>query len=458
MEKKFEFDFSQVGKKTADKNKRLEQQGDDFLKEHYRKLAEERAAKENKLNEEVLSNARFSQGSIFSRNKQRVQAMQEQIAYHDRASKAALTSVLTSIVEKALLVDEDEYATLNPTYKTEIKETVLSFLENADINGNITDKRTLSIMEHISKTIPDVKTGVYLKEEEIVDLISRITPAEINQNINSLVGDVKNRVTNIVSEEQKELTDVQKEVDEIVAANEAGKAERVPPMPEQPMVDENGQPIDPAAMGGEVPAEAQGQPMVDENGQPIDPSQLPPEAGAEGQPEMPVGEDGQPLPPEAGMEGQPMVDENGQPIDPSQLPPEAGQPGMEDPYADDEYLQYQQGQATPGFTAGGQPVQSVEVPQTANKNTAVEVAPDGTVKINIVREKFYREVPRQGILESFTLNEAMDMIKEGKPYNGDLALANALTYITVLETFNATGLLSITKRDYAKLTNTSVKK
>jgi hypothetical protein len=432
MEKKFEFDFSQVGKKTADKNKRLEQQGDDFLKEHYRKLAEERAAKENKLNEEVLSNARFSQGSIFSRNKQRVQAMQEQIAYHDRASKAALTSVLTSIVEKALLVDEGEYATLNPTYKTEIKETVLSFLENADINGNITDKRTLSIMEHISKTIPDVKTGVYLKEEEIVDLISRITPAEINQNINSLVGDVKNRVTNIVSEEQKELTDVQKEVDEIVAANEAGKAERVPPMPEQP--------------------------MVDENGQPIDPSQLPPEAGAEGQPEMPVGEDGQPLPPEAGMEGQPMVDENGQPIDPSQLPPEAGQPGMEDPYADDEYLQYQQGQATPGFTAGGQPVQSVEVPQTANKNTAVEVAPDGTVKINIVREKFYREVPRQGILESFTLNEAMDMIKEGKPYNGDLALANALTYITVLETFNATGLLSITKRDYAKLTNTSVKK
>jgi hypothetical protein len=445
MEKKFQFDFNQVGKKTVKNNQRLEQQGEEFLKDHYKKINEEKAAKESKLNEEVLSNARFSQSSIYSKNKQRAQAMKEQIEYHDRASKAGLTNILSTIVEKALLVDEEEYGKLNPNYKTEIKETVLSFLENADLKNSITDKRTLAIMEHISKSVPDVKTGVYLKEEEIVDLISRVTPAEINKSINSLVGDVKDRVTTIVSEEQDDLTAVQNEVDEVVAANEAGKAKR-------------------------APAEAQGQPMVDENGQPIDPSQLPPEAmgaegqplppeaGAEGQPEMPVGEDGQPLPPEAGMEGQPMVDENGQPIDPSQLPPEAGQPGMEDPYADDEYLQYQQGQATPGFTAGGQPVQSIEVPQTANKNTAVEVAPDGTVKINIVREKFYREVPKQGILESFAVNEALDMIKEGKPYNGELAIANALMYITIVETFNATGLLNVTNRDYAKMTGAPVRK
>jgi hypothetical protein len=99
------------------------------------------------------------------------------------------------------------------------------------------------------------------------------------------------------------------------------------------------------------------------------------------------------------------------------------------------------------------PVAASGVPQTANKNTAVEIAPDGTVRVNIVRERFYREHPRQGVLESLALNEALDMVKAGKPYNGDLALANAILHLTVLEAFNATGLIPISELDYARMLN-----
>ena len=43
------------------------------------------------------------------------------------------------------------------------------------------------------------------------------------------------------------------------------------------------------------------------------------------------------------------------------------------------------------------------------------------------------------------------MLEEGKEYNGDLALANAIMYITILETFNATSLMNISPVEYKKL-------
>jgi len=143
------------------------------------------------------------------------------------------------------------------------------------------------------------------------------------------------------------------------------------------------------------------------------------------------------------------------PMSPEEEAMMAQQGGMsqENPYADDEYLAYQQGQATPGFSQGQPLGQSEIVPQTANKNTAVEVGPDGTVRINIVREQFYRETPRKGILESLALNEAKEMLAEGKEYNGDLALANAIVHLTILETFNATGLIPISEMDYKRMFN-----
>jgi hypothetical protein len=444
MERKFNYaDLSQVSKKTVDRNKRIESQREKFLEQYHAKLKEETARTEKLKQDQILSNARFSQASPYIKNKERVKIAEQSIRYADRVSTAAMTDILSTLVEKSLLLDESEYLKLNPDYKSHIRETVKSFLESESLETDIRDKRTLLIMEHIAKSIPEVKTGIYLKEEDIIDMVKKSTPAEINSAIDSLSGNIKERVANIVVKEQDEAREIESDVKEVEQA--AGKPEEaqaggVPGLPPeivealaqvgiQPTPD--GQFID--QEGNPVPPEAVEQILMQMSGQ-----AAPGQEGGAPQ-EAPVGPDGQPMPTqEMGME------QPGGSMPP--MGPEA--PG----------LGYAPGQATPEFSQGAVSGQTQIVPQTANKNTAVEVAPDGTVKINIARESFYREVPRQGILESLALNEAADMLKQGKEYNGDLALANALLHLTILETFNATGLFSLSEMDYRKMLNIPLKK
>jgi gas vesicle protein len=379
--KEFNTNLNQVSKKTVDTNKRIESQRDDFIKNYDKSLRDSEAAKQAKIQEEVLNNARFSQGSIYARNKNRVKSMQETITYRDRAVKAVLTEYMVRLVESSLLLDTDEYAKLNPNYKAELKETVKSFVEKADLNTDINNKPVLDILEHISKSIPDIKTGIYMEAEDIVASVQKLTPGEVNEKLQELSGDVKERVANLVSKEQGEVNKIQSDIDDIVQVAEDAKAE--------------------GSVQGEVPAEEV----------PVEPTEE--ELAAAG--EMPV----------EGEEG--LVDEM----------PVEGEEGLVDEMPvegeEDEYLDYQQSD------------------NQYKPKTTVNIDPSGAVQIKIMENKFYREVPRKGILEGFALNEAIDMVKDGKPYNGELALANALTYITVIEAFNATSLLSITEQDYKRI-------
>ena len=130
----------------------------------------------------MISSAAFASSSAYMKNKQRTQLLEQQIKYNNRMATIVMTEYLSNIVEGALLVDTDEFAQLNPSYKADIRETVLAFLENADVESSVKDKRTLAIMEHIAREIPDVKTGIYLKEEEIVDLINKLQKLLISQS------------------------------------------------------------------------------------------------------------------------------------------------------------------------------------------------------------------------------------------------------------------------------------
>lgn len=56
--------------------------------------------------------------------------------------------------------------------------------------------------------------------------------------------------------------------------------------------------------------------------------------------------------------------------------------------------------------------------------------------------------PKKTVLEVLTLNEANDILVNTKEYNPDLALANAITYITVLETLDASGLVNVGDEGY----------
>jgi len=369
MEKEFEMKLNQVSKKLLEKNKRLDAQAEESLKEHYKKLEESRNEREQYLKEQTLNAASFSQGSAYMKNKARSQAMKEYIKYKDVASTVVMSDILSNIVESALLLDISKYSKLNPSYKREIKETVLSFLENADLEKNITNKKTLKIMEHIAKNLPDVKTGVYLKEDEIVDLVSKSTPTEVLQSIEELSGDVKERIADLVQGEQDDAKKIDDEIQEVIAVSEAAKVKN---MPEEKSLEE-----DPEKLP-EEDIEAQADEIASKNEK------------------IPV--DGE---------------------------------------SEDEYLDYEQ-----------------DNDSYKPKETKIEISPEGQVKVSI-KETFYREKAKKGILETLALNEAVSMIREGKEYNGDLAIANALMYITVLETFNATGIMKVTDQDYRKLIKSS---
>ena len=356
MENKFNLTSNLVasGKKSLENSKRLENQANDSLKKYYDGLREEEQAKQAKLHETMISSAAFASSSACMKNKQRTQLLEQQIKYNNRMATIVMTEYLSNIVEGALLVDTEEFAQLNPSYKADIRETVLAFLENADVESSVKDKRTLAIMEHIAREIPDVKTGIYLKEEEIVDLINKQTPEAVNQSIDSLTADVQEKVANLVSQEQGEVQGIEDEIEKIVAISEAAKSK--------------GQAAAPAVE--EVPAEE----YVEEV--PMDDAQY------------------------------------------EEVP-------------EDEYYEYQQ-------------------PDIKPKETKIKISKDGQVEVSI-KEAFIKETPRKGVLETLALNEALDMVKEGKEYNGDLAIANALMYITILETMNATGLLKLSKYDYQQL-------
>ena len=262
-----------------------------------------------------------------------------------------MTDVLSNIVEEALLMETDEFAELNPAYKAEIRETVLAFLENADLNESIKDKRTLSIMEHISRNLPDVKTGVYLKEEEIVDIVKKSTPKEVNSSIESLVGDVKERVANLVSDEQKAEEELQDQIDEIVAISEAAKAKKKAKAAKQ---------------DDKIAANAEG--VAAEEG--VDPEVTAPDTE-------------EPLPPAEAMAGE-------------EIPAD-----MEDVDVD---MAGEESIPGDGEIALGGP---------KGKETNISIAPDGTVNLNI-RESFIREYPRKGILETFAFNEAIGNVRRRK--------------------------------------------
>jgi hypothetical protein len=386
MEKKLDLNLGQTSRKTLEEAKRIEKQTNDYLKAHDAKIREDKELLEKKKLEDVNSKAGFSARSAYSRNKERVRLMENAINYNKKATTAVMVDLLSNLVERSLLIDEEEYSKLNPTYKHDIKETVVSLLKNADLESNITNKKTLKLMEFVARSIPDAKTGVYLKEEEIVDMVKKMSPKEIEDSLEELSHDVKDEVANLVSKEQGDVNQIQSEVDEIVAVSEAMKGQSQ--LEEVPAEQELG--------AGEVPAEE------------MSAEELPAE-------EVPAEE--------MSAEAVPAEEE---------LAPEVMPEGEEE----DEYAEYQQS-LTPG--------------NVQQKETNLEIGPDGTIRINVLRERFFREHPKSGVLESLALNEAVDMIKEGKPYNGNLAIANALMYVTVLETFSAAGLIKLDENELKRI-------
>lgn len=322
-----------------DKNQaRLQFQAADMLNKHNNGILEEQINQEKKDKDMIMESAYSSIGSYIYNKRVKEQDNERRFNYANHFTELALTEALSECVEKALLLNTDEYAKLNPVYKEEIHNTVSNFLTSSSINEEINNEFVNVLFEAIKEEMPPA--DLYLTEEQEREIVvTKIMPKEtINNSIDSLIGDVRARVANIVSKDQEALAAEQKDMEYI--ENKELEAAPLAPVEPEPYVDD-------------VVAD----------------------------PEM----------------------EQNEPIEPAPMAQE--QPVME--------------------------------------------------SFNNKRLTIVKEQQKKGIFECLALNEATQMIAEGKEYDKTLALANAIKYITVLETLDASGVVTIGQNGYNRILSAS---
>ena len=145
----------------------------------------------------------------------------------------------------------------------------------------------------------------------------------------------------------------------------------------------------------------------------------------------------------------PNADPNAMPPE-GEVPPEEGMDPNMDPNADPNAMPPEEGMApTGGKSIHIDPDGTTSV-QTST--TQFQLNSDGSMDIQIAEsKKFFTEPRPTGILEVLAFNEAKDMISEGKEYSADLAIANSIKYITILETLDETGILPMKRDHYERI-------
>ena len=489
------FDMTKPNKAVLDKNVRLEKQADKYLTEMLSKQREEKEAKEKALNEAALSSARFGYAATIERSRNRVKSLQEELKYTNTASTVAMTEMISRVVENSLLLDEEEFAKLNPTYKKDIRETVRGLLESGAFHES-SNPDALTIVNYVASTLPNVQDGKYLTEDDISGMFAQKSPVEVEKAINDLSGNVSNRVAILVEKEQKKAKDVQKDFDDI-APEQAAPVEEAPAeeVPQE-----------------EVPAEEvpQGEGEVEE-----DPNALP-ETGEEQA--VPAGKSIHIAPDGSTSMSMPngaLAINNDGSIDIQLTESEFNQLFYSDSTEDlnedfRKKLEKKYGVDTIADEAAGKkgyvgpillgvfgsglggiiwsifrydrneklddraemikqkikanPRAMEVVRKIANEINNPAKKPDKALlkqykaelktimAENVMSENvLVRETPRSGLLESLAVNEAMTQISEGKPYNSDACIANAIMYMTITEAMGELGFMTVDEDLYSSI-------
>jgi len=371
-----EKNYSNYSKNTLEKEKQLHKAAGDYIASYEKNLKESLEAKEAEKMNQALSSARFGYASTYTRSKNRVNSLMEEIRYQNTSTTVAMTEMVTQIVCEALLLDESEFAKLNPNYKSEIKETVRGFLENANINENISNSETIKIMEYVAKKLPSTKEGKYLTEDNIEQLMRMETPAEVEASIKHLSGNIASRVASLVEKEQEKIEKIQKDLDKVAPNSKA------------------------------------------------DPDKEAQDAG----------------------EQKPDEDEAEETKDDTTKDDAAK---AEDTAVEDKDIEAAVDEAPAEDVAVDTAAEDGDLGKTEK---AIEIKPDGTLKIRVIDENvLVRETPRNGLIESLAVNEAQNMIAEGKEYNPDLAIANAIMYVTITEAMDELGLVNVNEDTYSQI-------
>lgn len=375
-----------------------------FMDNYNKSLME--SEEEKRLSEEnsAMSGARFGYASTLERSKNRINSLNEEIRYNNTSSIIGMTEMVARVVEEALLLDEEEYAALNPNYRTEIREIISGFLTEGNINEEINNPETLRIMEHVARSLPNVKIGKTLTEEEIAKKVSDDTSKEVDASIKGLSRNVSKKVAKIVDDEKKKADKINADVKKSQKADEEAPVEEAEEYSADELIEAianeelSVEELDAMLENGEISEEVYNEvhDALESTG-------------------IMTGE-------------QPIPEEEGEAME--EMPEEAG---MEQPAGKSIHID-------PDGTT------SISMP-----NGQLALNGDGSMDIQLMEKVLVRETMRCGLIESLAVNEARNMLDEGKGYNPDLCLANAIMYVTVTEAMNEMGLMNVGEKEYSHI-------
>ena len=401
------YDMTTVSKKTVDNAKRIEKQTADFIKEYDTNLRESLEAKEEAKLEAAMSGARFGYAANCARSKNRVNSLNEELQYAMKAPVIGMTEMVATLVEEALPLDAGELAKIYPEYKEDIRDIISGFLTEADINKNITDETTLSLMEYVAKTLPDAKDGKNLTEDDLSNIIAANRPLNIDRSLKTLAGDVSSRVATLMEKEQKKAEDIEKNVSKAVNKADKKVAEDTKETGETINKDE----LIAGLQSGEITED-------DLN---------------------------------ALLQNGDITQSTFDDVMKSFEPVESEEDSKDDETVEQAPVPQEEG--TPVAPADASIASTQDMSSSATPKKQIQMLPDGTLNVNIFENALVRETPRQGLIESLAVNEAMNMLAEGKEYDADLCLAKAIMYVTITESMDALHLMKVDDVAYGKIIN-----
>lgn len=503
--------LTKPSKNLLEKQKKIQDNAASFINGYREQLNEnlenEKAEKENKL----LSDARLTFATGINRSKNRRESLREEIEYTKKSTLIGMTEMVSQVVEESLLFDTDQYAVKNPEYKEEIREIVSGLLENGNINEKIDNKETLQLVEHVAHTLPSVKDGKNLTEDEISKYIAANTPEDIDASIKALSRNVSGRVASLMEKEQKKAKKIEEEVAKAKGEpveEEVVEQEEIP-VEEMPAPEENVQPEE--EMAQEQPTEeVQEMPVEENSGEEVAQHQQGKNIhiAADGTTSISMPNGQLSLNGDGSMDIQLMesyIEEifNEEDNLNEKFNVEKYQTKLVDKevgikHGPGPLLLFLFGSTLGGIIWGiirgsnnqrlnGKAqimqdiisrdpkcraiIKKIEIEinnkkpdkellkkyKVELKSAVKEVASDVRLGNNskskqyALAESLVRETQRSGLIESLAVNEAMNMISQGKEYDSDLCLAKALTYVTVLEALDEMGIMPVCDNDYCKV-------
>lgn len=162
----------------------------------------------------------YSVSGRVKREKEKALLESRKLEYENSTAKNAFVDIMTDLVIESLLIDIDEYAKMNPNYRNDIRESVDMLVE---LNGVPTGNKpeVILILENIARNIPTKEVGIYMESTDIHKAIIDNAGENIEDSIKKISVDAKDKVAEIVKDEQKNATEIEKDI-EAIASDDKG--------------------------------------------------------------------------------------------------------------------------------------------------------------------------------------------------------------------------------------------